>query len=82
MPARPISYSANLGMGKNVNLSNADASFVGYNAGDWSGYSVAGAGDVNGDGLDDILISGHHDSRFIYEAGARTSSSGGRAAGP
>ncbi|MGQ9626021.1 MAG: PKD domain-containing protein, partial [Anaerolineae bacterium] len=45
---------ANWGM--NFNLSNADASFLGQNAGDVSGYSVAGAGDVNDDGYDDFLI--------------------------
>lgn len=37
-------------------LSNADASFLGENAGDLAGYSVDGAGDVNGDGYDDFLI--------------------------
>jgi hypothetical protein len=39
-----------------TNLSMADASFLGENRGDWVGRSVAGAGDVNGDGFDDILI--------------------------
>jgi hypothetical protein len=42
--------------GMDVNLANADASFIGENATDWSGWSVAGAGDVNGDGYDDFLI--------------------------
>ncbi|CAB5500459.1 hypothetical protein THERMOT_1238 [Bathymodiolus thermophilus thioautotrophic gill symbiont] len=28
----------------------------GENAGDWSGWSVSSAGDVNGDGLDDLII--------------------------
>ena len=39
-----------------LDLSGADASYVGVHPGDDAGNAVAGAGDVDGDGFDDLLI--------------------------
>jgi len=51
---RPLNWT------RNVSLSNSNASFIGENANDSSGFSVASAGDVNGDGYDEILIGAPH----------------------
>ena len=40
-----------------ADLSDADASFIGEDASDYSGCAVSGAGDVNADGYDDFIIS-------------------------
>jgi DNA-binding MarR family transcriptional regulator len=41
---------------QNFNLSDADSSFVGEASSDYSGFSCAGVGDVNGDDYEDFLI--------------------------
>jgi predicted transcriptional regulator len=50
-------FGKSSGWSMDQNLGTADATFLGENAGDAAGFCVAGAGDVNGDNYDDILIS-------------------------
>lgn len=55
-----VVFGSKTSPGKNLNLSDLDGKngFVinGIDSGDRSGSSVSGAGDVNGDGIDDLII--------------------------
>ena len=49
---------------------DADAVFTGADADDQAGFSVAGAGDIDGDGYDDVVVGVLHDDRGAVDAGA------------
>ncbi|AUB43742.1 Ca2+-binding protein, RTX toxin-related (plasmid) [Nostoc flagelliforme CCNUN1] len=74
---------ANLGSGSSLNLSdlNGTNGFLinGINQSDFSGYSVSNAGDINGDGIDDLIIGAYNaDPNGISEAGQSYVVFGGR----
>jgi hypothetical protein len=58
VPVRILSFAAGIG----------GFVIIGESAGDYSGYSVSNAGDVNGDGLDDLIVGAH-----VANPGGRTS---------
>ena len=53
-----------------LDLSFADAKLVGEHRWDYAGESVSGAGDVDGDGHDDLLIGGVFNDEASRDAGA------------
>ena len=61
---------SSLGSTATVSLTDADYKFSGQINGDYAGREVAGAGDLDGDGLDDLLIGAAGERTNAHTAGA------------
>ena len=69
-----VVFGSNSGFGANLNLSTLNGSngfaLNGIAVSDFSGFSVSSAGDVNGDGFDDVIIGANNaDGNGISDAG-------------
>lgn len=73
----PRAETADLFVGYAGTLAGASATYEGSSASAYAGYSVASAGDVNGDGFDDVIVGvPYHDvggalrgAAFVYHGG-------------
>ena len=52
-----------------MSTDSADLRLLGENSSDYTGWSVSGAGDTDGDGLQDVLIGGYGSDESASEAG-------------
>jgi hypothetical protein len=64
-----VIFGRETGWNLRTNLASADASYIGEEAQDNTGFRVSDAGDVNFDGYGDFLIGAHFDSDNGYDAG-------------
>ena len=63
-------FGSSLGTSADIELSSADYTFTGEAAQDTAGWRVSGAGDVDGDDLDDLLIGANYNDNGGANAGA------------
>ena len=57
------------GWPQHFDMSLADASFMGADPGEWTGGAVSVAPDLDGDGLDDLIIAGPASPEAAFDAG-------------
>ncbi len=69
-PASGAAYIVYGPISGNLMLNNADATIYGEHALTLLGHAVAGVGDTNGDGYDDVLIGAWGDDTAMADAGA------------
>ena len=65
-----VVLGSSLGTSSTIDLSTADYKLVGESASDYAGYSVSSAGDVDGDGLGDVLVGAFRNDGGGTDAGA------------
>jgi hypothetical protein len=61
---------SNLGTSSTIDLATINYKLVGESSNDQAGYSVSSAGDVDGDGRDDVLVGAYQDDDGGADAGA------------